>query len=164
MGKRTALLGVLIALALILSYVESLIPIPLPIPGIKLGLANIVSIAALYRLGVKEGFAISFIRILLSGLLFGNLFSIVYSLSGGVLSYLTAFLLYRTQQFSVAGVSMGAAVAHNLGQLIVASLVLENAGVFYYGPPLMVAGLVTGLVTGLILMEVLKRLRKEEAL
>lgn len=160
MRQRTAYFGVFTALALIFSYVETLIPINFGIPGAKLGLANLVIVLVLYKTDWKEALLLSVTRIVLSGFLFGNLFGILYSLAGGLLSLVVMVLLKRNEGFSVIGVSMAGGVTHNIGQLLVAMFVVETYQVGYYLPVLMLAGLATGTLIGLVSMEVLKRIRE----
>ena len=131
--KKTAYLGVYLALALICSYVESLIPFYFGIPGVKLGLTNIVVVLMLYCVGTKEALAVSALRIVLSGFLFGNMFSILYSLAGGLLSFLVMYLLKKTKWFGVLPVSVSGGIFHNVGQLVVAAYVVENYNIFYAG-------------------------------
>lgn len=158
MKNRVAYFGVFTALALIFSYMESLIPIQLGIPGVKLGLANLIIVIALYKMRLSEVFLLSIVRILLSGFLFGNYFSILYSLAGGLLSLAVMALLKKAGDFSVMGISMAGGVSHNVGQLVVAMLVVETFSVGYYLPVLLVAGLVTGFLIGVAAGEMLKRL------
>lgn len=158
MKNRVAYFGVFTALALIFSYVESLIPIQLGIPGVKLGLANLIIVIALYKMRLSEVFLLSIVRILLSGFLFGNYFSILYSLAGGLLSLAVMALLKKAGDFSVMGISMAGGVFHNVGQLVVAMMVVETFSVGYYLPVLLVAGLVTGFLIGVAAGEMLKRL------
>ena len=154
-----AYFGVFTALALIFSYVETLIPINFGIPGVKLGLANLIIVVALYRLPLQEVYLLSIVRILLSGFIFGNYFSILYSLAGGLLSLSVMALLKRRNSFSVMGISVAGGVFHNVGQMTVAMLVVETFSVAYYFPVLMIAGLVTGLLIGILSNEMLKRLK-----
>lgn len=156
--NRAAVFGVFTALALIFSYVEFLIPINFGIPGAKLGLANLVIVIALYKTDWKEALLLSAVRILLSGFLFGNLFGILYSFSGGILSIAVMALLKKTGGFSVIGVSMAGGVSHNIGQMIMAMLVVETYAVGYYLPVLLIAGLITGAFIGIAGREVLKRI------
>ena len=158
-GRKVAIFGVFIALALIFSYVELLIPINFGIPGAKLGLANLMTVLVLYKMGIKEALALSVTRIILSGFMFGNLFGILYSLSGGLLSFLVMVLLKKSDRFSVAGVSIGGGTAHNIGQLLVAMVVVQTYQVGYYLQVLLVAGEMTGLLIGLVAKEVLKRIQ-----
>ena len=124
----------LVALAMIFSYVETLIPINFGIPGVKLGLANLVIVIALYKMKLTEVYLLSVVRVLLSGFIFGNYFSIIYSLAGGLLSLTVMALLKKSKGFSVMGISVAGGVFHNVGQLIVAMLVVETFSVGYYFP------------------------------
>lgn len=121
MSKRVAKCGLLIALAMVFSYVEVLIPFNFGIPGIKLGLANLIVVVGFYSMKTTDVIAVSLVRIFLSGLLFGNLMSILYSLSGGILSIIVMLLLKRLHRFSIVGVSIAGGVFHNIGQIIVAN-------------------------------------------
>ena len=159
MKSKAAYFGVFIALALIFSYVETLIPIQVGIPGVKLGLANLVVV---YKMGIKEAYTLAVVRVILSGFLFGNLFSIVYSLAGGLLSLTVMVALKRTKAFSLLGISAMGGVFHNVGQLIMAALVLESLSIGYYLPVLLISGLVTGILIGIISGEMLKRLNRIE--
>lgn len=158
MRSRVAYFGVFTALALIFSYVETLIPFQIGIPGVKLGLANLIIVVALYKLSLKETYLLSIVRVLLSGFLFGNYFSIIYSLAGGLLSLTVMAALKRCGGFSVMGVSLAGGVFHNIGQLLIAMAVVETYSVMYYLPVLLVAGMITGFVIGLVSNEMLKRL------
>lgn len=157
MKNKVAVFGVFTSLALILSYVELLIPINLGIPGMKLGLANLLVVILLYKGGPRDALLLSVIRILLSGLIFGNMFSIFYSLGGGLLSLAVMVFLKKTGQFTVAGISIGGGASHNVGQLLVAMFVVQTYQVGYYLPVLLIAGVITGAVIGILSAEVLKR-------
>lgn len=159
MKNRVAYFGVFTALALMFSYIETMIPIQFGVPGIKLGFANIMIVIMLYKSSAKEALLLSIVRIMLSGFLFGNLSSIIYSIAGGVLSLGIMTLLKKQGGFSVIGVSVAGGVSHNVGQLIVAMLVVETYQVGYYFPVLLVAGVLTGLGIGVVSQEVLKRIR-----
>lgn len=150
----------MIALAFIFSYLESLIPLPLGIPGIKLGLANLVVVLALFQLGIKAAITVSIVRIILVGFSFGNLSSMLYSLAGGILSLCVMILLKQTGKFHVIGVSLAGGVFHNVGQLIMAVWVLETGKLVYYAPILMVAGVVTGGLIGIAANGMLPVLKK----
>ena len=152
-------MGVFTALALIFSYVETLIPINFGIPGVKLGLANLVIVIALYKMKLTEVYLLSVVRVLLAGFIFGNYFSIIYSLAGGLLSLTVMALLKKSKGFSVMGISVAGGVFHNVGQLIVAMLVVETFSVGYYFSVLLVAGVITGLVIGIVSAEMLKRIK-----
>ncbi len=148
--KKIALYGVLTALALILSFVESQIPAFVAIPGMKIGLTNIVVIFALYAIGDKIALAINIVRILLVSLLFGNAMSLGFSLAGGFLSYLVMVLLKRTEKFGIIGVSCAGAVSHNIGQILVAMFIMNTGAIALYLPILWATGIASGIVIGLI--------------
>lgn len=145
--KRIALFGMLVALAFIFSYIEHLIPLPLP-TGVKLGAANIVILCALYFLGWKEALAISLVRIVLSGFAFG-ISTLPYSFAGGLLSMLIMMLLKKTKGFGITGVSVAGSVCHNIGQTIVAVVMLGEKTVFYF-PLLLFSGIIAGILIGLV--------------
>ncbi|MBS6924373.1 MAG: Gx transporter family protein [Lachnospiraceae bacterium] len=151
--------GVFVALALIFSYIENLIPFQIGIPGVKLGLANLVIVIALYRMPVGEVYLLSGVRVVLTGFLFGNLMSILYSLAGGILSLTVMWGMKRIRSVSILGVSIAGGVFHNVGQLLAAALMVETYGVFSYLPVLLISGLLTGFVIGLAAGEMLKRIR-----
>ncbi len=155
MSKKVAKIGVLVALAMVFSYVEVLIPFNFGIPGVKLGVANIVVVTGFYLLNPKEVFFISIFRILLMGFLFGNGVSLVYSLSGGLLSFVVMFMLKKFDQFSVAGVSVAGGVFHNIGQITAAAMVLHSKTIIYYLPILVVAGVITGIFIGFLSCKVI---------
>ncbi len=154
--SRTAYLGLLLAIAIILGYVEAVIPFNLGIPGVKIGIANIVTVFVLYISGKVGCFMIGLLRILIIGFMFGNISSIIYSLSGFVLAYTAMIILKKIKLFSVFTVSMMGAVFHNIGQLITAVFVTGTAAIFYYLPVLIISGLICGLVTGYIANIILK--------
>lgn len=160
-AERAAMYGVLVALAMIFSYIETLIPIPMGVPGVKPGLANLVVFAALYMMRPADAFVISMVRILLVGMSFGNEFAMLYSFAGGTLSFLVMWLCKKKEWFGRTGVSIAGGIFHNIGQLIVAALVLENAAVFAYLPVLLLAGTVMGAFIGLLGVQVLKRLPRK---
>lgn len=155
-GKKIALYGLLVALAFIFSYIEMLIPLPLP-AGVKLGAANIVVLTALYLLGPKEAFAISMVRIVLSGFAFG-IGTLPYSLAGGLLSLGLMLLMKKSGRFGMPGVSVAGGVAHNIGQTLVA-MALLGAKTVYYFPMLFFSGIIAGILIGLIASVVLKKLQ-----
>lgn len=155
--KHIALFGMLVALAFIFSYIEYLIPLPLP-TGVKLGAANIVILCALYFLGWKQALAISLIRIVLSGFAFG-ISTVPYSVAGGILSLFVMVLLKRREGFSVVGVSVAGSVCHNVGQTLVA-MALLGSKTGYYFPLLFLSGIMAGVLIGLISAWVLARVKK----
>ncbi len=166
--RRTAELGLMLALALILSYVESMIPFSFGIPGIKLGLPNLIVLLLLYEKpntgGEREALLVNVLRIVLSGFLFSNLYTILYALAGAAFSFAAMALGRRTKRFSMVGVSVFGGVFHNVGQLLVAMAVVETLAVAYYVPFLIVAGTVTGAVLGIAgttLLPYLRRLEEE---
>lgn len=159
-AQQLAALGMLAALALALSFLESLIPFQPGLPGVKLGLANLVIVFALYRMDPHSALLINIVRILLAGLLFSGLFGMLYSAAGAAASLAAmTFLLWINRKreqagksclFSIYGISMTGGVFHNLGQLIIAILFLSNLNLVYYFPVMILSGIVTGLVNGMI--------------
>lgn len=164
MYKKTAYFSIMISFAMILSYIESLIPFYFGAPGIKLGLANFIVVFMMFQNKAKEAIIMNIIRIILVGFLFGNLFSIVYSLAGGILSFFFMIVCKKLGLFEILGISMIGGITHNVGQILMAFFVLKSVGIFYYIPILLIAGLVTGMLIGLIAREVLKRIPKNGVL
>ncbi len=160
MKHKTAHTGMFLALALILSYVETLIPFHFGIPGVKLGLANLITVVMLYCCGAKEALVISVLRIVLAGFLFGSPFSIIYGLSGGAVSFLAMYLLWRTDRLHVVSISAAGGVFHNIGQLFMAAAVVENLRLVYYMPVLLTAGFLTGLLIGVLAQEMIVRVKR----
>ena len=158
--KKLTLLALLTAAAMILSYVESLLP-SAGIPGVKMGLANIAVIFALYRLGWREALGVSLVRVAMVSTLFGSLSALLYSLSGAVLSLAVMALLRKTDRFSSTGVSVAGGVAHNAGQIIMAILLLGNARLVYYYPILAVSGVGGGILTGLAAGMLIRRIPED---
>lgn len=148
------------AMALIFSYVEVLIPFTIGIPGIKLGIANIVVIIALYYLNAKYALTINIVRVLIAGLLFNGLFGALYSLAGALVSFVVMVLLKKTNIFSVVGISMAGGVAHNLGQILVAAVLVANIKIFIYFPVLIISGVITGAIIGILAGLILRKLPK----
>ena len=159
MSKKVAYYGCILSLAMIFSYVEFLVPFNLGIPGIKLGLANIIAVLVLYKNGFKSSMVINIARVLLVGIIFGNIFSIIYSLSGGILSVAAMALAKKWRALSPVGVSVIGATAHNIGQIAAAAIVLETAAVFYYLPFLIISAVVTGVLIGLSTTIIISRLK-----
>lgn len=158
--KKIALCGVLTALAMIFSYIESVIPVPIPVPGIKLGVANIAVITILYVLGVKEAIVINLLRIVLTSLLFGNVNSFLFSISGAALSLAIMIIMKKLDFFSCIGVSVCGGVMHNIGQIIAAVFIMESEAIVFYLPVLIVSGVFTGVVIGVVSGIVAKHVRK----
>ena len=155
--KRLVLLAMLTAVAMILSYVESLLP-SIGIPGVKMGLANIAVIFALFRFGWKEAAALSLVRVVLVSLLFGSVGAMLYSLAGAVLSLAVMALLRRIDRFSTVGVSVAGGVAHNAGQILMAMLILQTKQLLGYLPVLAVSGIAGGVLTGLAAALLIRRI------
>ena len=148
-ARRVALTGLLAALALIFSYVEALVPFNAGIPGIKLGLANLVPLIILYRLDARYAFAANLIRVFLAGLLFSGMFAALYSLAGSVTSFFVMCILKKTNLFSVIGVSTAGGVFHNVGQLCVAILAVSGPQLIHYLPVLIISGMIAGIIVGI---------------
>ena len=155
-ASKLARYGLLIALALALSWLESLLP-PLGVPGVKLGLPNLAVVFALYRLGWKDACVISLVRVALVALLFGNGAGLAYSAAGAALSLAVMGLLNKTGKFSPVGVSVAGGVAHNAGQILVAMALLETARLAWYLPVLWISGTVAGVLIGIASGELVKR-------
>ena len=145
--KKLTMLAMTMAVAMVLSYIESQIPAFVAVPGVKVGLANIAVIFALYRFGFKEACLVSFVRVLVMSMLFG-LGAIFYSMAGAVLSLLGMVILKKTGIFSEISVSVAGGVLHNLGQIIAACIILETNAVKYYLPFLILSGVLAGAVIG----------------
>lgn len=149
-AKKVALYGMLIALAFVFSYVEAMIPMPVPVPGVKLGLANLVNMVGLYTIGAAGTAAVSLLRIVLVGFTFSNTSAMLYSLAGGILSLAVMILAKKTDWFGQVGVSILGGIFHNVGQLAVAVAVTRTPGLVAYFPMLLAAGVITGGVIGLL--------------
>lgn len=149
-GRKLALCALFAVFAMMLSYLERLIPPLVSVPGIKPGLANIAVLAVLYLFGMRYALFVNLTRILLTALLFGDLNSVLYSLCGGLLSFGIICLLFRLRCFGTIGVSAAGGVFHNAGQLAAASLLLSSGAVWSYFPVLLLSGTVTGILTGII--------------
>lgn len=161
MWKNVAKYGVLIALACIFSWLETLIPFEMiGIPGVKLGLANLVVVVALYYMRPRDAFVISMVRIVLVSFSFGNPYGALYGFAGGVLSFAVMAVIKKTKLFGAFGTSLIGGIFHNVGQIVVAMIVVENVRISYYLPVLMISGAITGAVIGIIAEMVLKRIAK----
>ena len=158
-GKMTRN-GLLLATALVLSYIETLIPFFFGVPGMKLGLPNLAVLLALLLYGWREALLINVLRIVLTGFLFGNLFSILFSLAGAAASVVVMMLLVKRKIFGIAGISIAGGVSHNIGQLFVAAFVVKTSGILYYAAPLIIAGTVTGFLIGIVTAGVAPYLKK----
>ena len=153
------MLGLTIALAMIMSYIEALVPLSFAVPGIKMGLANIVIIFVLYKIGTKEAILVSIIRVILVSLLFSNVMAMAYSIAGAVLSLSVMWLLKKTDKFSFVGVSIAGGIMHNVGQIIMAVILLGTEQIALYLPVLIITGTATGVVIGIVAGLVINRFR-----
>ena len=159
---RLVILSLFVSMALILSYVESLIPVPLPIPGAKIGLPNIITLVSLLTLGWPLTLLVVIARVLLAGFMFGGGFSIIYSLAGGLLSLfvMTLILHFSRNDFSLIIISIFGAIAHNLGQVIVASIVVQTSSLRLDFLFLMLLAIPTGFFVGITARELMRLLKK----
>lgn len=158
-ASKLSLLALSVALAMILSYVESQLPTFVPIPGIKIGLANIVVVFALYKLGWKEALVVSAIRVFLVGLLFGSGVSLLYSATGAAVSFLAMVVLKNTKVFSHTAVSVAGGVMHNMGQLTMAAILMSTHIIRYYAPFLILSGTLAGIAIGLLAAVLVRRIQ-----
>ena len=159
--KKIAVLALAIALAMILSFVESQIPAFVAIPGVKVGLANIAVVFVLYKLGWKEAVLISLVRVFMVSVLFGTAVSLFYSVAGAVLSLTGMVLLKKTGLFSTVAVSVTGGVLHNVGQILMACLLLETNVIVYYLPFLILSGVIAGVVIGVVSAIIVNRVQVE---
>lgn len=157
--KKTAQIGMLIAAAFVLSYIESMLPLNFGVPGIKAGLANIVVVFALYYFNLAMAGGTAIARIILCGLAFGSLSGLFYSLAGGILSFTVMAVLKKTKKFSVYGVSIAGGVFHNIGQILVAMAVLQNKMAASYLPFLITGGVTAGIIVGMLAAVLIKRFK-----
>lgn len=159
MSKKIAISSVMTALCLIISYLEFLFPVNLSVPGIKPGFSNLVIVLLLCSFGSRFAIPVLTLKILLSSLLFSGFSGLLFSLAGGILSFIIMYTVYKTKFFSPVGISAAGGVFHNIGQLFTASFLTGSLKVFYYFPILLISGLVTGTVIGFLVLFLLKRLR-----
>lgn len=148
--KKMILMGLLISQALVLSIVEKVLPSPIPIPGVKLGLANIISLFTIIVFGFKEAIIIVILRNLLASIFVGGISSFLYSITGGLMSVVIMSFIYKNfnSQFSIVAVSVIGAVFHNIGQIFIASMIIKDTKIFYYLPILIISGVITGILIG----------------
>ena len=158
--KKVAFLGMCVALSMILSFVESQIPPLAAVPGVKMGLPNIVMVFMLYKVGAKDTAIVSILRVILVGILFGTPLSMIYSLAGATLSLIGMILLKKTNLFAHVTVSVAGGILHNIGQIATACIVMETAQIAYYLPVLFISGTIAGILIGLTAAMILKRLDK----
>lgn len=148
--KQIAYLGVLTSFALILSYFERMLPPIVPVPGVKLGLSNLTILMAMYLLGNKYGFYTMVVKCTIVAILFGGISSFLYSITGGILSYIFMYIFKKIKIFSICGVSVIGGVGHNLGQIIIATLIVGNIKLLYYFSILIVSGVIAGICIGIV--------------
>ncbi len=153
-------LAILTAAALVLSYIEHIIPLPLPVPGIKLGLSNTVLLYALFLLGKKEAVLLMLLKVLISGFAFSGVSPMLYSLAGGILSVIAMMLAKKLKGISVVGVSIIGAAMHNIGQCLVALCFITYKAVLLYLPMLLISAIITGTLTGIIAKYILNHLSR----
>lgn len=158
--SKVALEGMFVALAFLLAFLESLLPISLGIPGVKLGLANLVVMVTLFIIGPLEAFGISMVRIILAGFTFGSMASLIYAMAGGLVSYIIMVLAYHSKLFSVKGVSILGGVFHNIGQILIAMVVVSDSRLLFYLPVLILAGTITGYLIGLLADLMIKNVQR----
>lgn len=158
--KKLAFIGISVALAMILSFVESQIPALIAVPGVKVGLPNLVIVFLLYKCSWREAALVNFVRVVLSSILFGNVQTLTFSLAGAAISLLGMILLMRTEKFSSVAVSVVGGVLHNLGQILAAVLWLGTMEIAYYLPVLLISGTVAGVLIGIVSGMLVKRLEK----
>ena len=159
MKTKVAYIGVFVALALIFSYIETLIPFNVGFPGFKFGFANIIILIMLYKYGIKETFLVGCIKSVVSGLLFSNITSVAFGLCGTLCSIIIMYFVKKSGTFNVISNSILGAVMHNVGQLVVAIFVLESFSIIYYLPILLASGFFAGLIVGILGNEMIKRIK-----
>jgi len=159
--KRLTLLAIMLSISIVLSIVESMLPV-IPVPGVKLGLANVVTIIIMYKYGEQDALTILLLRIILVGLLRGNIFSVTFflSLSGGITAYMMMFLFKKLKVFSIIGVSIMGAFGHSVGQIVMAIFLIERAELIYYFPYILILSVLTGIITGVLANRSLEIIKK----
>lgn len=158
--KRISIVALSVALAFVLSFFESLVPVNIGVPGVKPGIANVVVLAALYLLPKRDAFFISMVRILISGLVFSGAFSLVYSFAGGLLSFFVMITAMKCRDLSITGVSVLGALSHNAAQILVAAIVMNTYRIAYYLPVLLISAAIAGVAVGVLGGIIVKRLER----
>ena len=158
-SKHITQMGLMLAAALVLSYLETLLPVVVAVPGVKIGLANIITMLFLYQYGAGKAFAFMTVRVVLSGFLFSGVTGIIYSIAGGICCIIVMWLVRKIPYCSMLGVSMAGAVCHNAGQILVAWFVMANAHILYYFPVLCISGLISGILIGFLSHTVWNRIK-----
>ena len=159
MKNKNVLLGFMVAVAIVLQVLESSIPVPLPIPGGKIGLANIVALIVLTKFGGKEAVVVTLLRAILGSLLHGGFITMIYSVTGGLFSTVTAIWLLKRSKYTIIGIGIISALMHNLAQVIVAIILMNNIYIVTYYPVLMLVSLPCGALTGYVSGLVLNKLK-----
>ncbi len=157
--KTISTMGILTSFALILSYLERMLPPIVPVPGVKLGLSNLVILIAIYLLGNKYGFYLTVFKCTAVAILFGGMSSFLYSITGGIFSFCFMFMFKKTKLFTIIGVSIIGGVAHNLGQILMAIIIIGNLKLIYYFPLLIISGIIAGICIGVIAYNTLRYLK-----
>lgn len=157
--KKLTTLSLSVALAMLLSFIESQIPPFVAVPGVKIGLSNVVTVFLLYTYGWREAGCVAIVRVILSSLLFGSAVSMIYALSGAALSFFIMIFLKKLPFFTEMGVSVAGGVFHNAGQIICACIIMENAAISAYLPPLIISGTAAGAVVGILSGLLVKKLK-----
>ncbi|MEA4971990.1 hypothetical protein SDC9_64731 [bioreactor metagenome] len=160
MSRKVAFYGIFAALGILMGYVEYIIPSPVPVPGIKLGLANVIVLIAMYFIGNKAALSVSAVRVLISSLLFGGFSGFLYSIAGALVSFFVMASVKKIKSAGIIGVSIMGGVSHNIAQIAVAALVLQTTGLVYYIPALLVSGVITGIVIGIVAKHSLAHIEK----
>lgn len=148
--KRITYTGMFVAIAMVFSYLESMIPVNIVVPGVKLGLANMVTIVVMYRLRISDAWIVSLVRVVLSSLLFGNMTVMVYSMAGAVLSLLVMSICRKKDLFGLLGTSILGGVSHNAGQIVMAAFLMKSGNIMLYIPVLCISGTIAGVCIGLV--------------
>lgn len=160
-SKKIAWMAMLLALAFVLSFLERMLSFEIPVPGVKLGIANLAVLMGLYTMGTKSAFVISLVRILLDGMTFGNAYRMMYSMAGGLLSF-AIMCIGKKWNWSIMSVSMAGGLCHNIGQIIIAIIILKTSELITYLPVLVLAGIGTGAVNGMLCGMIVKTFRQIE--
>lgn len=160
MSRKVAFYGIFASLAIMLGYVEFILPSPVPIPGIKLGLANVIVLIALYFMGNRAALSVSIVRVVISSLLFGGFSGFLYSIAGALVSFSVMASVKKIKSAGIIGVSIMGGVFHNIAQIAVAAIVLQTSGLLYYIPMLLVSGVLTGIVIGIVAKNSLAHIEK----
>ena len=155
MTKKVSVIGLFTAMALLLSYIENMLPFRTGIPGIKLGIANLIIVIAFYFLPSGEVLSISLLRVFFLSIFSGSPFTTAFSFTGAIASFFAMYISYRRNSFSPVGISIIGGVTHNLAQLLISALLLNTPAFLWYSPVLLISGIITGLINGLIATKII---------